>query len=1034
MREPVLLALIHIFAILSQVNPGGITARGRKILRGYLRRYLNQELEEEYFKLFEATLEFYSEELTNLDDEELQDETSLINFQITNICRQIRKGLFLEERMIVFLQLLEFVYEDHEVTSREIKIVEIVARTFSISGKEYNNACSFMLGDKLDEVSADSLMLIESEGSRDNFSESFDNKGKWHKLYIRGLEGSIFVLHIESIHILLFTYHGSQSLFFKGRPVVKGRHYLLDRGVSIKGRDMSPIYYSGILREFLRISYLDKIIFEGHDIEYTFKKSDQGLKPMSFRADSGNLIGIMGGSGTGKSTMLNVMNGKIDPDKGSLFLNGYNFLNEIDQLTGLIGYIPQDDLLIEELTVYQNLFYNAKLCFGNYSKEQIMTIVDRVLKDLDLYDIKDLQVGDPLNKKISGGQRKRLNVSLELIREPAVLFVDEPTSGLSSSDSHKMMELLKAQTNKGKLIISIIHQPSSDIIKLFDRLWILDKGGYMVYDGDPVDSLVFFKTETSQANAAESECPNCGNVDAEDILELIETKEVTEEGFKSDKRQVQPEDWYSRYKRTMKPNFRSKPAKFKLPETNFSVPGRLSQLGTFFRRNVLRKLSDKQYMIINLLEAPLLALILAFLSKYSEDGVYIMAANKNLPVFLFMSVVVALFLGLTVSAEEIFKDRKILEREKFLDISRSGYLISKVVFLFMLSALQTFSFILIADIILELHGLLFRQWIILFSVSCFGNIVGLNISAGMRSVVSIYILIPLILVPQLLLGGAMIRFDDLHKSFTNRVYVPVIGDIMTTRWAYEAISVDQFKNNKYERLVFEQEMEASQNDWYAAFLVPNLQLKLQECEYAMGRDEYAYHFNNNLYKLKKYITLLSSESGIDVAGLPARLTAEKFDTVTVVDTKEILDSLRIYFRTERINKIEQRDSILMVIEEEMGRDYLLELKNNNYNQQLAEILLNATSTDMIYETEDDIVQKSDPVFMAPTSNTGRSHFFAPFKFIGGQKIDTLWFNVMAIWLMSAFFALTLYFNLLKKFITVIESVSLPRRKRIDRGK
>ncbi|MFP4487839.1 MAG: ATP-binding cassette domain-containing protein, partial [Bacteroidales bacterium] len=740
------------------------------------------------------------------------------------------------------------------------------------------------------------------------------------------------------------------------------------------------------------------------------------------------------GSGTGKSTMLNVLNGKIDPDKGSLFLNGYSLLEEIDQLKGLIGYIPQDDLLIEELSVYQNLYYNARLCFGDYSKEQITDLVDKVLKDLDLYDIRELQVGDPLNKKISGGQRKRLNVSLELLREPAVLFVDEPTSGLSSSDSQKMMELLKAQTNKGKLIISIIHQPSSDIFKLFDRLWILDKGGYMVYDGDPVDSLVYFKTETSQANAAESECPNCGNVDTEDILELIETKEVTEEGFKSDKRQVEPGEWYSRYKRTMKPNFKSRPAKFRLPETNFAVPSMLSQLGTFFRRNILRKLSDKQYMIINLLEAPLLALILAFLSKYSDDGVYIMAVNKNLPVFFFMSVVVALFLGLTVSAEEIFKDRKILEREKFLDISRSSYLVSKVVFLFMLSALQTFSFILIADIILELHGLLFRQWIILFSVSCFGNIVGLNISAGMRSVVSIYILIPLILVPQLLLGGAMIKFDDLHKSFTNKVYVPVIGDIMTTRWAYEAISVDQFKNNKYERLIFDQEMEASQNDWYAAFLIPNLKVKLQECEYAMGRNEYASHFNNNLYKLKKYITVLSSKSGIDAVGVAGKLTAEKFDTAVANDTREILDSMRIYFRTERINNIEQKDSILMEIEREMGREYLLALKDNNHNKQLAEIVLNSTSTDKVYETEDRIIQKSDPVFMAPTSNTGRSHFFAPFKYLGRHKIDTLWFNVLAIWLMSAFFAVTLYFNLLKKLITVIESVSLPRRKRINRGK
>ena len=102
----------------------------------------------------------------------------------------------------------------------------------------------------------------------------------------------------------------------------------------------------------------------------------------------------------------------------------------------------------------------------------------RVLMDIDLIGIKNLAVGDPINKYISGGQRKRLNIALELIREPSVLFADEPTSGLSSMDSEMVMLLLKEQTLKGRLVIVNIHQPSSDIYKLFDKLLIMDKGGY----------------------------------------------------------------------------------------------------------------------------------------------------------------------------------------------------------------------------------------------------------------------------------------------------------------------------------------------------------------------------------------------------------------------------------------------------------------------------------------------------------------------------------------------------------------------------
>src|SRR5664280_1702808 len=118
--------------------------------------------------------------------------------------------------------------------------------------------------------------------------------------------------------------------------------------------------------------------------------------------------------------------------------------------------------------------------------------------------------------------------------------------------------------------------------------------------------------------------------------------------------------------------------------------------------------------------------------------------------------------------------------------------------------------------------MLFQQWLILFTTACFGNLLGLNISAGMRTAISIYILIPLILVPQLLLGGAMIKFDDLHKSLTRKIYVPVIGDIMATRWAYEAISVEELRNNKFEKPFFRSEMEMSQDDWYSYFLIPLL--------------------------------------------------------------------------------------------------------------------------------------------------------------------------------------------------------------------
>ena len=1032
MRESVLLALIHIFAIVSTVNPVGISSRGKKILRSYLRRYLNRELEEEYYALFENNLEFYSNELKTVDKDELSDEDSLISFQITNICRQIRKGLFLEERMIVFLQLIEFAFEDGMITEQEKTIIDIVARTFNISKKEYENANAFMIGRSYDEISPDCILIIESDNPDLSVSKDFKNYEKWRHIRIKGFRGHIVVLHIESTGTLLLTYDGPQALYFKGRDIIACRPYLLERGVNIKGQGIEPIYYSKIYKKFVSRKFPEKIIFEGHGLEFLFKGSDNGVQKMNFRVESGNLIGIMGGSGVGKTTLLNLLHGKIKPLAGNLYINGYDIHSDSEEIKGLIGYVPQDDMLIEELSVYQNLYYNARLCFGDYEEEQLRNIVEKVLVDLDLLEIKDLQVGDPLNKKVSGGQRKRLNIGLELMREPVVLFIDEPTSGLSSFDSEKVMNLLRNQALSGKLVFANIHQPSSDILKMFDRLWLLDKGGYMIYDGDPVEALVYFKSETSQANAGESECPNCGNIDTDNILHIVEVKIIDNSGLPGKERQVSPVEWYEKYKKKMMPALDGHPPKSAVPPSNFKVPEKSSQIVTFIKRNLTRKVADRQYMAINLLEAPLLAFILGYISKYSENGIYLFSSNKNYPVFLFMAIIVALFIGLTVSAEEIYRDRKILEREKFLDLSRLSYLLSKVGVLFIISAVQTLSFVVVANAILEVRGMLLQQWLILFSTACFGNILGLNISAGMRTAVSIYILIPLILVPQLLLGGAMIKFDDLHQSISRKIYVPVVGDIMTTRWAYEAICVEQFKSNRFEKPFFKYEMEKSQNDWYISFLIPTLNVKVDGCLSAGKKPENRDYSEENFRKINFHIKDLSELAGIKPGKWIGSLNYAGFNDIIADDTKQFLDSLKSLFRQKSRILTIQHDSLINLKKSQIGEEEFIRLREDDYNESLADFVLNRNNKNKIYEAEDKLIQKADPVFMKPGSKYGRAHFFAPYKQFGNLKIETLLFNMIAIWIMTIVFFITLYFNILKRFILFLETLKLPIWRKFGR--
>ncbi|MCK4464080.1 MAG: ATP-binding cassette domain-containing protein, partial [Bacteroidales bacterium] len=674
-------------------------------------------------------------------------------------------------------------------------------------------------------------------------------------------------MNIVSTNTYILRYLGDDDLYLDGQNIFSGRTYTFNHGSSIRSSSIKTVYYTDVVGKFSEAALESKISITAHDVVFRFTNSENGIQEFNLHEGSGKFVGIMGGSGVGKSTLLNVLNGNLKPQGGEILINGYNLNNEIERskLKGVIGFVPQDDLLIEELTVYQNLYYNAKLCLNNFSENKIKEVVNDSLIDLDLYEIKDLKVGKPLSKIISGGQRKRVNIALELIREPSVLFVDEPTSGLSSVDSEMVLNLLKEQAYKGKLVIVNIHQPSSDLYKMFDKIIILDKGGYQIYYGNPTEAIVYFKTMSNHVNPDECQCIKCGNVNPDQVLQIIEAKVVNEHGKLTRTRKVTPKEWFRLFQKNFNLKRQIELLKEKLPENYYSIPGLFKQLKIFFIRDLLSKLTNKQYILISLLEAPLLAFIFGYFTKYisgiqGNPDEYVFRNNENLPAYLFMSVVVSLFLGMIISSEEIIKDRKILHRESFLNLSRLSYLNSKILIMFMLSAIQTISYVIIGNTILGIKGMTLSYWLILFTTSCFANLLGLNISSGFNSVTTIYIIIPFFLIPQLLFSGVIVKFDKLHKNLTSYEFVPVIGDLMTSRWAYEALAVEQFKNNNYQKLFFAFDQEISNSDYYASFLIPSLQNKLTESEIYINTIKNQEQTIQNLKLLKEQIQILRAST------------------------------------------------------------------------------------------------------------------------------------------------------------------------------
>ena len=1015
MSESILKALIRLFALISDINDDrDISSRGRDVVRLFLSKHLNSEQVLTYMGMFDEYLLVYHPDVISKGSIRDRKRTSLTAMRILAICEKINEELQQRQKIYVLVQLMDFISFSAEITDKELEFVETVATAFNIDAKEYEDILVFILELHSKSLRTERLLLIDSDQKPE--------RGGVKHIYNENLRGRLLFLNVTSTSTILMRYEGRENLFLNGQNIFPGQTYVFDHGSSVRGSTTNAIYYNDVEDLFAGEAFKVRVSFDARDISLRFRNSDNGIQKLSFHEDSGKMIGIMGGSGVGKSTLLSVLSGIIKPDEGNVFINGYdiNTHEGREHLNGVIGFVPQDDLLFEDLTVFQNLYYNARMCLNNLSEERIREEVHRILTDLDLYRIKDLKVGSPVNKIISGGQRKRLNIALELIREPTILFVDEPTSGLSSVDAEVVMTMLNEQTYKGRLVITTIHQPGSDIYKMFDRIMILDKGGYLIFYGNPNETVTWFKVRANLANALEDQCITCGNVDTDQLLRIIESKVVNEYGKPTSVRRVSPAEWAESFREeTSKPGSEKSISTEPLPENNYSIPGLAKQSVIFYIRDLLSKIANRQYMLIALLGAPLLAVLLAFFTRNVSGRAYNFSQNENLPAYMFMCIITALFMGLIISAEEIVKDRKILKRESFLNLSWFSYINSKIMMMFLISAIQTIAFVVAGNLIFGIKGMIPVYWAILFSTSCLANLIGLNISSAFNSVVSIYILIPFIIIPQLLFSGVLVKFDNLHRN-ENKVteYVPVLGDLMPARWAYEAIAVEQFKSNRYEKNFFRYDMESSQNEWYASFLIEALRKDLLECKYYNDSSRHDAIISDNFYKLTDYLQKLSVLAGFEPppGDLISSLSKDKFDLIAAERTDNLLDSLGNRFKTIRNFNIAKKDSVTNALVAKGGRKAYLKLKDDYANNRLREIMLDEFNTEKSIETSHKIIQKYEPVYMKPVSDYGRAHFYAPYKKLGNNVIGTLWFNITVLWLVSLILYLTLYFKVLKKVV------------------
>jgi ABC transport system ATP-binding/permease protein len=1020
MNEKILKTLMHLFAIIAPAQ-GNDTDR-RMVVEAFLKRQLNQQGVNEYLSIFD---DYYNEAQERLKKGNEARRNAAISVRIIKICYDIGPQLTLKQKIIILVQLLEYCKTDAvEVSPIELEFILTAADGFNIDRNDYQLIERFILSPAGNIPDSDNILVIDN--IRDH---SFEHA---HHLCSESVKGQVRVLNIPSAEMLYVRAFGTGEIIMSGQLLHEDKVYLFNRGASLKYQNSAPVYYSDVMRHFLNEKLMaSRVVYEVKDIEYRFMGGDMGLHKMSFCEESGRLIGIMGASGAGKSTLLNVLNGINKPHSGAVLINGVDIHKSAQKVKGLIGFVSQDDLLIEELTVYENLFYNAKLCFSNLNYNEIHDKVIEVLKSLGLYEIRDMKVGTPLNKKLSGGQRKRLNISLELIREPSIMFLDEPTSGLSSLDSENILDLLKDLALKGKLLFVVIHQPSSDIFKMFDRLLFLDSGGYLIYDGNPIESIVYFKQLIHHANYNESECRVCGNVNPEQIFNIVEAKVLDEMGQPTITRKVSPQEWNDYYLKNLKDNVTTPEPGNGIPEIKLKTPGWIKQFLVFVKRDILSKLTDIQYLIITMLEAPTLAFFLAYIIRYFNKSAtspeYSLMYNKNLPVYIFMSVIVSIFMGLTVSAEEIIKDRKILKREAFLNLSWSSYLISKITVQFIISALQALTFVAIGNTIMGIKGMWFDYWIVLFSCWAAANMMGLLISDSFKTVVTIYILIPFLVIPQIVLSGIIVKYERLNPVISSPVSIPFYGEIITARWGYEALAVDQYMNNRFENMFYDYDKIISISKYKREVWYNEMKSIISTVEGNIERNRLYGSNLDDIYLLQNEVRkelLKTPQVKSDVS----LLMNNQISPEAMKKVRDYIELVRDYYMEISKKAVSAKDRKIEAAED-VDKEAFIRLKKDYTNESLEDFVRNQNEKEKIIRFRNQLYQNYDQIYLDPEHKVVKAHFYAPRKQVFGVYVNTLAVNVGVIWFMTIILYLILYFKLLKRGLDLIENTIKAHREK-----
>lgn len=919
-------ALIRLFAIVVAGSEANLTQQSELLFAAYLNDYVPLRNQDSARKLFYQLIEDHN------SDKGLK-KVSLSSSKILRICMQVNTQSTYNQKMELLMHLVAFVYSLLHYDQWSSVFLDSVADSLGVSNELYLDIRNFAAA---------------------NFNV----------LPVSSWSNPVSDIYVYNAHDeFMFMQSVTSDFFLNGRLVKSMQMCWVSRGAIVEA-DNRQISWQQLKKDFYINNKPSKVL-EVQGVDYAIHDK-QILYPTYFSLESGTTMAVVGASGAGKSTLLKLICGLL-PSKNPAYL--------MDESSSEIpinaAYVPQDDALISEFTIKQMIHDRYRLlCACNVPVAN--HDLNSVLQMVGLVDYQNQKIGVPNQSDLSGGQRKRLSIAIELLSDVSLLCLDEPTSGLASGDANMLVDVLRSVAAEGKIVIASVHQPSFELITRFDKLLILDKGGFPVYFGAPSKASHYLRKIANVADNTALNCRACGSYRPEDLFKIIE---ATKNGIRS----ILPETWYQHYLSTLKmvqDNTNRCTRKIHVDSGSFC-----RRVLAYMRRDYTRLVSKPWSLFVQILLPAVLALLIGFISRAGADN-YTFIDNPNVPAALLMIVVAALFSGMVSTGTFINGDAGFHFRDVIVDRKQGAYFTAKLFQSFVGSVVAAFIYTAIFVYSLGFLGMFLSYFLVLWLTVWFGSIVGLVLSKWFKSVAMVYLLIPAIIIPQLMFSGLVIDYDNLPQIVKNKQYTPIVADLCVARWAFEAMAVTQYATNDYEFYFFPTHVDLSETNYYLYYFLPALsEIAQKDMDYAA--------------------TVLANEKKKH-ASFPA----------IDADVMQQIRFLKQVYSNKRSMLTEEED----LIRTQLAKVYDLNDFAEKYtNKSLRVLVCSLNKQVQILDTHEGLERKYMPIYYIPHHPLGRAQMFAPMKRIGRYLMPTKYFNSMIILIMNFLLGLLLFLKTQRRF-------------------